>query len=89
MESYLAKILELGLQEGDELNLSEKQTKEMISQKLLKNASKKRNKREKDQANNHGMTEEELIAEQQKLFNNAKQYNYDSSDQSENGEGQI
>ena len=80
MESYLAKILELGLEEGDELNLSEKQTKDMISQKLLSNAGKKRKRKNKDEANNHGMTEEEMIAEQQRLFNNAREYNYDDSD---------
>ena len=58
----------------------------MISQKLLSNGGKKRKRKNKDEANNHGMTEEEMIAEQQRLFNNAREYNYDSSEQSENGE---
>jgi hypothetical protein len=31
MDGYLGKILELGIEEGDEVNLSEKQTKEIIS----------------------------------------------------------
>jgi len=34
MDSYLSKILELGLQDGDEVMLSEKQTKDIISQKM-------------------------------------------------------
>lgn len=34
MDCYLAKILELGIDEGDEVKLTEKQTKDMISQKL-------------------------------------------------------
>jgi len=31
MDCYLAKILELGIEEGDAVNLSEKQTKEILS----------------------------------------------------------
>lgn len=31
MDCYLGKILELGIDENDEVNLSEKQTKEIIS----------------------------------------------------------
>jgi hypothetical protein len=31
MDCYLSKILELGLQDGDEVLLSDKQTKEMIT----------------------------------------------------------
>ena len=34
MDSYLSKILELGIDEGDEVNLSEKQTKDIINQKI-------------------------------------------------------
>ena len=35
MNNYLSKILELGLEDGDEMNLSEKQTKEILQQKLV------------------------------------------------------
>jgi len=31
MDKYLKQILELGLEDGDEFNLSDKQTKEIIS----------------------------------------------------------
>ena len=63
MDCYLAKILELGIDEGDEVKLTEKQTKDMISQKLVNQGGKKKKKRNhKD--NGNGMTEEELIAEQ-------------------------
>ncbi len=34
MDNYLSKILELGIEEGTELNLSEKQTKDIINQKM-------------------------------------------------------
>ena len=30
MDCYLGKILELGIEDGDEVNLTDKQTKEMI-----------------------------------------------------------
>lgn len=34
MDCYLSKILELGIEEGNEVNLSEKQTKDIINQKM-------------------------------------------------------
>ncbi len=79
MESYLSKILELGIEEGDSFQLSEKQTKDIISQKILNNqgGKKKKKRGHKDQGNNHGMTEEEMIAEQHRLFEKARQYDYD------------
>lgn len=88
MNNYLAKILELGIdQEGagtaggyqDVVNLTEKQTKQIISEKLISQGGKKKNKRKKD--NNHGMTDEEMIAEQQRLFQNAREYNYEDEDE--------
>lgn len=63
MDCYLGKILELGIEEGDEVNLSEKQTKEIISQKLVSQGGKKKKRGKKGDDNNHGMTEAELIAE--------------------------
>ena len=86
MDHYLGKILELGIEEGDEVNLSEKQTKEIISQKLVSQNGKKKKKRGKrGDDNNHGMTEEELIAEQQKLFESARNYNYDDVNYQDSG----
>lgn len=86
MDCYLSKILELGLDEGDEVNLSEKQTKEIINQKIQQTSQigKKRKRGAKQQFNN-GMTEEEMIAEQKRLFEKAKLYEYedDSDDQME------
>lgn len=62
MDGYLSKILELGIDEGDEVKLTEKQTKEIISQKLVTQGGKKKKKRGHKDLNN-GMTEEEMIAE--------------------------
>ncbi len=66
MDRYLAKILELGLEEGESVNLNAKQTKEMINQKLQDKGGKKKKKRggKVFGDNDNGMTEEELIAEQ-------------------------
>lgn len=74
MDNYLSKILELGLEDGDEVNLSEKQTKEILQQKLVSSGGLKKKKRGKREDLNSGMTQEELMAEQQKLFENARNY---------------
>ena len=90
MDGYLGKILELGIDEGDEVNLSEKQTKEIISQKLVSQGGKKKKKRGKHEDHNHGMTEEELAAEQKRLFDNAKNYDYDDDgNENENGSAEM
>lgn len=76
MNSYLAKILELGLDSEDTAaatssstnvinvnSLTEKQTKQIISEKLINQGGKKKNKRKAKDNNPNGMTEEEMIAE--------------------------
>ncbi len=88
MNSYLAKILELGLDSEDQSaanssanvininSLTEKQTKQIISEKLTSQGGKKKNKRKMKDNNPNGMTEEEMIAEQQRLFQKAREYDY-------------
>lgn len=87
MDSYLGKMLELGLEDGGEVLLSSKEAKEMITQKIsqvgasLGKGKKARGKKGFD----NGMTEEEMIAEQKKLFEKARNYDY-SDDEDNNGD---
>ena len=62
MDSYLSKILELGLDDDAEVNLSEKKTKEIISKKIVSQNKKKRKRGKHDELD--GMTQEQLIAMQ-------------------------
>lgn len=90
MDSYLSKILELGLEDGSEVQLSAKETKDMISQKITGSlqGGKKKKKRGGKGGTDNGMTEEEMIAEQKRLFERAKNYDY-SDDRNSDGEGDI
>ena len=72
MNTYLAKILEMGIDEVGEVKLSAKQTKDIINSKLTNKGGKKIKNRPKQPDN--GMTEEEMDALQQKLFEKARQY---------------
>lgn len=81
MDSYLSKILELGPLE-EQSSFSEKETKDMISHKMqAQNAFLK--KKKKRLQHDNGMTEAEMIAEQQRLFEKAKMYDYDEDDEEE------
>lgn len=90
MDSYLGKMLELGLEDGGEVLLSSKEAKEMITQKIsqvgasLGKGKKARGKKGFD----NGMTEEEMIAEQKKLFEKARNYDY-SDDEDNNGDSAM
>lgn len=69
---------------GDEIlgGLTEKQAKKMIEQKLAQTSSGKRRKGKlglNKGINPNGMTEEELIAEQERLFGLARDYNYEGA----------
>ena len=75
MESYLAKILDLENQEDKAKKLTDKQTREMLQEKLKGGGKKRRKKDRTDKT--AGMTAEELLAEQQKLFDNAKNFQYE------------
>ena len=57
--------------------MSEKQTKEILQQKLVPQGGLKKKKRGKKDDLNSGMTAQELKLEQQKLFENARNYQYD------------
>ena len=61
---------------GDDMlgGLTDKQTKKIIEQKLAQKGKQKRKKMGRQPPN--GMTEAEMIAEQHRLFENAKDYNY-------------
>lgn len=81
MDSYLSKILELGIEEGDEVKLSEKQTKDIISQKMLSTQGGKRKKKRGAKGGfDNGLTEEQMIAEQKRLFENARLGQSDSEE---------
>ncbi|CDW81770.1 histone-fold-containing protein [Stylonychia lemnae] len=85
MDTYLSQILQLGIDEGNEVSLNEKQTKDIISQKMMGNqGGKKKKKRGGKGGFDNGMTEEEMIAEQKRLFQKAIDYDYDD-DEGENG----
>lgn len=56
MDKYLKQILELGLEDGDEFNLSDKQTKEIISQKLVSQGGRNKKDKNKKKDNTNGMT---------------------------------
>lgn len=68
MSSYFKNIIDLDEQEYE--NLSEKQKKEIIPVSSLPKKGKRKPQ------DNHGMTTEELLAEQQRLIANAAQYNF-------------
>lgn len=64
-------------------NMTDSQAKKILSMKLCENKQNKK-KRRKHNDNFNGMTEEEMIAEQKKLFEKAQ--NYVASDQEEDGQ---
>mmetsp|Transcript_17187 Transcript_17187/g.16412 ORF Transcript_17187/g.16412 Transcript_17187/m.16412 type:complete len:102 (+) Transcript_17187:156-461(+) len=59
MKTYLNEMFELKLGENEEFQFSEKQKKEMISQKFVSGAVSKKKKSKKFD-NSHGMTQAEL-----------------------------
>ena len=67
MDSILAKILELDLPQNEsELNLTEKETQKLISKQMAGKMKKK--KKRGFNPNTGGLTEEQLLEEQKKLF---------------------
>ena len=89
MDSYLSKILELGLEDGGEVQLSAKETKDMISQKISGvQCGKKKKKRGGKGGTDNGMTEEEMIAEQRRLFDRAKNYDYSDGERGSDNDEQ-
>jgi len=71
-----------GMNNGNEIfhRMTDKETKELIEKKLKPMKSDRKRKRGEQEPPN-GMTREEMIAEQQRLFDNAR--NYKASDDEE------